>query len=197
MNEQQNNEYVKARSTKKHSGRRMNFVDWVLILIVIACVGAFVYFAFFSELDLFGTKEEKASIQYTVKIENVNAKMLGINVSDSKGALNCDFIDTKDRVYDCKTGELIGRVISVEYEKSLEPTGAVDEHGNLIYDQYPGYIDIIITVSAGGSISDDGIYSINGYELRVGADIEFRTEGYTATGKCISVTGKEIVENAD
>ena len=73
MNEQQNNEYIKAHSSKRHSGRKMNFIDWLLVLIVIACVGAFVYFAFFSELGLFGSKEDKVSVQYTVKIENVNA----------------------------------------------------------------------------------------------------------------------------
>ena len=59
-----------------------------------------------------------------------------------------------------------------------------------------GYIDIIITVSASGSLSD-GIYSIDGYEIRVGSEIEFRTEGYTALGKCTAVTGKEIAENVN
>ena len=197
MNEQQNREHVNARSTKKRGGRRMNFVDWLLVLIALACIGAFVYFAFFSELDIFGTKEEKASVQYTVKIENVNADMLGVSLNGEKGELNCDFIDTKDKVYDCKTGNLIGRVTSVRYERSLEFTGELDEHGSPVYAPYADYIDIIITISASGSISDERVYSINGYEIRVGADIEFRTEGYTAIGKCTSVTGKEIVENAN
>ena len=197
MNEQQNNEYVKARSAKRHSGRRMNFIDWLLVLIVLACVGAFVYFAFFSELDLFGTKEEKVSVQYTVKIENVNAEMLGISIDGNSGALNCDFIDTKDRVYDCKTGTLIGRVTSVKYEQSYKATGALDEYGDLVYAPYVGYIDIIITVSSSGSFSADGIYSIDGYEIRVGSEIDFRTEGYTAVGKCTGVTGKEIAENGN
>lgn len=196
MNEQQNNEYIKARSAKRHSGRKMNFIDWLLVLIVIACVGAFVYFAFFSELGLFGSKEDKVSVQYTVKIENVNAEMLGINADGEKGTLNCDFIDTKDKVYDCKTGTLIGRVTSVKYERSYKSTGMVDEYGDLVYAPYVGYIDIIITVSASGSLSD-GIYSIDGYEIRVGSEIEFRTEGYTALGKCTAVTGKEIAENVN
>ena len=123
--------------------------------------------------------------------------MLGINVDGDKGTLNCDFIDTKDRVYDCKTGNLIGRVTSVKYEKSLEFTGGLDDDGDPVYAPYLGYIDIIITVSGSGSISDSGIYSINGYEIKVGSEIEFRTEGYTAVGKCTAVTGKEIVENAN
>ncbi len=197
MNQQQNSEYIKARSAKKQSGRKMNFIDWLLVLIALACIGTFVYFAFFSELDLFGSKEEKVSVQYTVKIENVNAEMLGISVEGDKGTLNCDFIDTKDRVYDCKTGALIGRVTSVEYEKSYEYTGALDEDGDLVYAPYVGHIDIIITVSGSGSLSADGIYSINDYEIRVGSEIEFRTEGYTAVGKCTAVTGKEIAENVN
>jgi len=194
MNELQNNGYVKTRSEKRRSGKRMNFVDWILILIALGCIGIFVYFAFFSELDIFGAKEEKVSVQYSVRIENVNAEMLGISVNESAGTLNCDFIDVKDRVYDCVNGKAIGRVTSVKYEKSLEPTGALDEDGDLIYAQYPGHIDIIITVSGNGSLAD-GIYNISGYEIRVGSEIEFRTEGYTAIAKCISVTGKEIAEN--
>ena len=198
MNEQQNNENTKARSAKRHSGRRMNFIDWLLILIALACVGVFVYFAFFSEVDLFGSKEEKATVQYTIKIENVNAKMLGINAEGEEGTLNCDFIYARDRVYDCKTGNLIGRVTSVKYERSYKATGARDEStGNLVYAPYVGHIDIIITVSGSGSISDGGIYSINGYEIRVGSEIEFRTEGYTAVGKCTDVTGKEMAENVN
>ena len=196
MNEQQNNEYIKARSAKKHSGRKMNFIDWLLVLIALACAGTFVYFAFFSELELFDSKDEKVSVQYTVKIENVNAELLGISVEGDKGTLNCDFIDTKDKVYDCKTGTSIGRVTSVKYERSYKATGVLDEYGDLIYAPYPGHIDIIITVSSSGSISD-GIYSINGYEIRVGSEIEFRTEGYTAVGKCTAVTGKEIAENVN
>ncbi len=174
----------------------MNFVDWILILVALVFAGVFVYFAFFSELDLFGAKDEKVSVQYTVRIENVNADMLGISIADNKGTLNCDFIDAKDRVYDCKSGKAIGRVTSVKYERSLEPTGAVNQSGELVYAEYPGHIDIIITVSGSGSISD-GIYNINDYELRVGSDIEFRTEGYTAVGKCMSVKGEEIAENVN
>ena len=196
MNEQQNKEYIKAHSDKRRGGKRMNFVDWILILVALAFVGVFVYFAFFSELDLFGAKDEKASVQYTVRIENVNAEMLGISGLDNNGILNCDFIDAKDRVYDCKSGKSIGRVTSIEYERSFEPTGAVDQNGELVYAEYPGHIDIIITISGSGSISD-GVYDINDYELRVGADIEFRTEGYTAVGKCMSIKGEEIAKNVN
>ncbi|MBR3715289.1 MAG: DUF4330 domain-containing protein [Clostridia bacterium] len=196
MNGQQNNEYGNnnARSAKRRNGKRMNLVDWILVLVVLASVGVFVYFAFFSELDIFGSKEEKVSVQYTVRVEKVNAEMLGVEIDGESGSLVCDFIDTKDRVYDCDSGKAIGRVTSVKYESSYEPTGAVDQNGNLVYAKYPGHIDIVITVSGSGSLSD-GIYSINGYEIRVGSDIEFRTEGYTALGKCVSVAGKEIAEN--
>ena len=82
MNGQQNNEYGNnnARSAKRRNGKRMNLVDWILVLVVLASVGVFVYFAFFSELDIFGSKEEKVSVQYTVRVEKVNAEMLGVEI---------------------------------------------------------------------------------------------------------------------
>ncbi len=174
----------------KHA-RRMNLVDWLLILVALISVGVFIYFAFFSELEFFGKDEKKISVEYTVTVENVNAKIFGLTVPEENTALSADFIDKGDRVYDCKDGSAIGRVTEIRYEQAMKSTGAVDENGTLIYAEYPGYVNIIITISGNG-IGSDGVYSINGYEIRVGSDIEFRTEGYTATGKCISVSGKEI-----
>ncbi len=169
----------------------MNLVDWLLILVALISVGVFVYFAFFSELDLFGKDEEKISVEYTLVVENVNAGLFGLGVPEENSELNADFIDTGDRVYDCEKGAAIGKVTSVRYEQAKKSTGAVGENGTLIYANYPGHVNIIITVSGSG-LGSDGVYSINGYEIRVGSDVEFRTEGYTANGKCVSVSGKEI-----
>ncbi len=169
----------------------MNIVDWLLILVALVSVGFFVYFAFFSELDLFGGSEEKISVEYTVKVEGVNARLFGLSVPDSIADLNADFIDKGDKVYDCTNGDLIGRISSVKYEQTVKSTDMVDENGSPIYAPYPGHIDLIITVSGSG-LDTNGVYSINGYEIRVGSDIEFRTEGYTAVGKCINVSGKGL-----
>lgn len=172
----------------------MNFVDWLLIALALVSVGVFMYFAFFSELDLFGKDEEKISVEYTVCVEKVNADLLGLGQPEGKEALVSDFIDVGDKVYSCSDGSLIGRVSSVEYEISRSATGAYDSNGSLIYADYPGYVDIIITVKGDG-LQSDGVYSINGYEIRVGSDIEIRTEGYTALGKCVSVSGKELTDS--
>lgn len=178
----------------------MNFIDWLLILVALASIGAFVYFAFFSELDLFGKDEQKINVEYTLRVEKVNAEFfLGLNndsLPDTRTTLNADFIDVGDKVYSSADGTLVGRVKSVEYERSKISTNKYDDNGILIYAEYPGYVDFIITVSGSG-LGTDGVYSINGYEIKVGSDIQFRTEGYNAVGKCIKVSGKEIENNGN
>jgi len=172
----------------------MNFVDWLLLALAVISVGVFVYFAFFSELQLFSKREENVSFEYTVTVENVNANiLLGLadrDLPESRTELKTDFISVGDKVYSCEDGALIGRVTAVAYERSVEPTEAKDENGNLIYADYYGHVDIIITVKGEG-VSENGVFSINGYELRVGSDIEFRTPKYTALGEIVNVSGKE------
>ncbi len=193
MNTAQNNI---THSPRRRSSGRMNFVDIILILLALVCLGAFVYFAFFSELDMFGKKDEKVTLEYTVTVKKVNAELLGLDIPSDRKTLDCDFIDKKDRVYDSESGEAIGRVLSLEYMPSREMTSAVDSDGNVIYAEYPGYVDIAIVISGSGEMSD-GVYTINGYEIRVGAEIEFHTQSYTAVGTIEQASGKEMAENAE
>lgn len=183
-----------SRQKKISRTGKMNFVDWFLLALALISVAVFVYFAFFSELQLFGDREQDVSIDYTVRVEKVNAQwILGLTDSDlpdDRKELKSDFVKVGDKVYASSDGALIGRVTSVTYERSKSPTDTYDENGSLIYADYFGHVDIIITVKADG-ISSDGVYSINGHEVRVGADVDFRTEGYTALGTCESVNGKE------
>ena len=71
----------KKKNIKRNG--KMNFVDWFLVALALISVAAFVYFAFFSELDLFGKKEENISVEYTLRVENVNAQwILGLADND-------------------------------------------------------------------------------------------------------------------
>lgn len=178
------------KNKKIKKARRVNFVDWMLIIIALAAVASFVYFAFFSELDLFGASHDQISVQYTIRVEKVNAEYLMLNVQEKEGPLEAHFISVGDKVYDSNVGKLIGKVSSLRYEQSTAPTGKVDENGTLVYAPYPGYVDLIITVSGSGYESS-GVISIDGYEIRIGDEISFRTEKYDAAGMCTYVGGKE------
>ena len=172
----------------------MNFVDWFLVALALISVAVFVYFAFFSELQLFGKREENITLEYTLKVENVNAQLLlgflDTDLPAERKELKTDFIEVGDKVYSTSDGSLIGKVTSVSYERSKRSTDTYDANGSLIYADYFGHVDIIITVKSDGIVAD-GVYSVNGHEIRAGSSIDFRTEGYTALGKCESVNGKE------
>lgn len=179
------------KNKKIKKARRVNFVDWMLIIIALAAVASFVYFAFFSELDLFGRSHDEISVQYTIRVEKVNTEYLMLNAQEKEGPLEAHFISVGDKVYDSNGGKLIGRVSSLRYEQSTAPTGKKDDNnGNLVYAPYPKHVDLIITVSGSGYESS-GVISIDGYEIRIGNEISFRTEKYDAVGMCTYVGGKE------
>ena len=183
----------KTQKTKKV--KRINFVDWILIAIALAAVVSFVYFAFFSELNLFGNAHSDVTVQYTLRVEKLNTDLLMLNIQDDEGVLRADFLSDGDKVYDSVSGKQIGKIASIKYVRSTEKTGNVNENnGTLEYAPCPGYVNLIITVIGAGS-SDSGVISINGYEIKIGDEIGFRTDQYDAIGKCTYVSGKEKSTN--
>ena len=83
----------------------------------------------------------------------------------------------------------IGKVVSVEYEPYMESTGEVNESGELIYCEYPGYINILITVQTTAEKLDHG-YTVSGMDLLSNSRIEFRTQTYVGVGNIVKISEK-------
>ena len=185
----------------KQNRRKLNAIDIVIIVIAICGILAVVFFALMMlrgdpEESSQGTKKENAgeTFEYIIKLPKLNTELYSI----TKGADNvagCPSLQVGDAVYERESGKYIGKITSILYEEHVEPTNKYDASGRLIYANYVGYVDLLITVEA-ASNGKDGALAINGYNVRAGAELSFRTYGFYGDGK-ITHVGEKTSNNEE
>ena len=164
-------------NTKKKKGRYgFNIIDFMLLAVIVLSLSA-ILFLFFYDGDNTAEEEsvEFSEITYTVKQSDV----LGI----LRGKINIG-----DTVYEKETMKPIGQVIRVDATDS-KYTYYDSESKTWIEESYPNKIDIVIEISVNAVLQSDGRYSIDGYTLNVGEEMDLRFPFYTGKAMCISVSG--------
>ena len=184
-------------STAARAKNKLGAVDVIVIVIVAAGIIAAVYFGvalLSGGIDISRSKAPKdANIEYGIKIENIDTEVFGF-VRGSDNAVGSAFLQVGDTVYDRESGKAIGKVTAMTYENSKAPTGEPGITGVMIYAETPGFIDVTITVEAAAD-TVNAPYFVNGFAVRVGKDVAFRTYGYYAEGKIVYLTEKTPEEN--
>ena len=172
-----------------HAENRLGAVDIIVIVIVAAGIFAAVYFGLSllsGGIDFsHGRTQKKANIEYRIRIDDVDTEVFAF-IKGADNALGSTFLQVGDAVYDIESGKEIGKLTAMEYEDSRAPTGVLGTDGSMIYAERFGFIDVTLTVEAAASSSNPP-YSVNGYELKAGDTLAFRTYGYYAEGTIISI----------
>jgi len=173
---------------KVNTKKRLTFIDIVLILAVLGLVGFVVYSVFFADNTV--SQDKAVTVEYQIKVEKLRYEDFGIVLlEDNK--IKSDFLLKDEIVYAHTTNKEIGKILSVEYEPYIESTGEVNESGELIYCEYPGYINLLITVQTKAEKTESS-YSVMGVSLLSNQEIEFRTRTF-----CKNATIVKIVEKGD
>ena len=176
-------------STEKKALKKLSPIDIIMIIITGAGIVAAIVFGIIMLVGGKSTpaKQEQSSadFEYKIVVSAVDTGKFGF-AEDGDGQLTSDFLKVGDKVYDRKSGEVIGTVKSLTFEDCMMPTGDISATGELEYAKYPGYIDLIITVSA-TSDKKDGSFVVNSYRVRAGESVAFHTYGYYADGEILSV----------
>lgn len=151
---------------------RFNIIDALFLLVIIAASGALIYILFFR-----GTESPSASprtdVEYKVELRMVREEL--------KGKINIG-----DKVIDASKLYSIGEVTDVKYTTSTY-TGVNNAEGILVYSDYPGYVNVTITVKASAD-TGSGSYMIDGvYKINVGTYVSLRVPDFTGSGYCVSV----------
>jgi len=184
-------------SGEKKASKKLSPIDIIMIIITGAGIVAAIVFAVIMLVGKSGDKAAKsaqtADFEYRILVSGVDTGKFEFAEAED-GSLESAFLKAGDKVYDRKSGKEIGTVKTVTSDDHRIPTGDVSATGELEYAVCPGYIDLIITVSA---LSDnkDGSYVINSYRVRSGQDIAFHTYGYYADGEILSVSEATAEEN--
>lgn len=141
----------------KNLKRRFNFVDVILIVIILSVAASLVYIFISPYTDQIVANASDTTIEYKILVEDVRSEIKYV-------------INPNEKVTETNTLAGIGYVASYE-ERENEDSDTRD---------------IIITVRASAS-NAKGRYSIGSYIIAAGKTISFRVPGFVATGSCIGV----------
>jgi len=155
--------------------RKFNAVDAVLIIVILAVIGAAAL------LLLKGTGEpqtKKTKIEYIVEFRQLREEFgdnfhVGAVISDSVAKYQ------------------LGDVTAVNVENATY-NGNNQLTGELVVVDYPEHIDVQLTVSADATIGENEMYYIGGgYRLSVGSTVYVRMPDFVGTGYCIDIKETE------
>lgn len=147
---------------------QFNLIDALIILFIIGVIAAVIYLLFGG----FGNTEANGSVDMTfdVKISNVKESALPLI---SKG------ISVKDGV----TGEELGTIVAVRFEKSRYYGGVrSDENGGytLGVTEYPDEYDVYVTISSHAKSDERGIYAVGETYMLIGEKVHFQVKSFSA-----------------
>lgn len=174
------------RSETKTKKRRISPVDIVITIIFLIALLSMIYLTVtLLNEDNVGINDVGVAADCRLSIEQVDTERFGITLNEVTGGIDCAFLNVGDQVYDPESGELIGRVTAVTYEITTMPTGEVDEEGNLLYAEYPGYVDLIVTIRT--ELASETDFTVGSLNLRLGRAIKLRTASYEANALVVGM----------
>lgn len=147
---------------------RFNFIDVLIILIILAVVGAAIY------LIATGTAEERraenANIEFTVRISSVDEEYLSL-------------LEKAQTVKDSETGAVLGTIQSIRTEKSkyYGSTAVAAESGYILpSSEYEDKYDVYVTISAYAKEDERGIYYVGDTRVLVGSAVYFKVPSFSS-----------------
>ena len=148
---------------------RFNFIDAIIILVILAVIGSAVYFIVFGNHA--NRSANMGNIDMVVRLSGVDEDAL-------------PFIYIGATVKDSVSGEVIGTVRYVRTEKTrYYGSNAIknkDGTYTLPESQYPDRYDVYVTLSGNATQNNHGIYMIGNTKILIGSAIYFKVPSFTS-----------------
>lgn len=150
--------------------KKFNFVDVLIVLVVLAVV--------FAGVKVLSGKEGKMTtavrdVSFTVEVAK----------SDKSFA---DAIKIGDDIYDSKKGGYYGKVTGVEV-KPATGIGANTAEGKYVISEFEGKYDVYITVSGTPTSVTDGNIMFASQKVKVGEEMFLKSAAYVGYGYAVDV----------
>ena len=165
--------YSRTTRTKGSKEGRFNFVDFFLLLIIVAMIAALVIYIVPGLSEKLIDRDEN-EITFTIEFKGVDeAFVSNISIGDS--------------IHDSSKNYQLGRVKAIESYA----------YTKLVYNEYTGVAEmcevegkknIIVTVTATAVYTDGEGYSIGGERISVGSEYFIRMSGFSGSAYCIGVS---------
>ena len=155
---------------------RFNFIDALIILVILAIIGAAVYLVAMERHT--NRSANLGNVDYVVRISGVSEDALA-------------FITVGDTVKDSVSGETMGIIRAVRTEKTAYYGSFAKKNadGNYVLtkSQYPDRYDVYVTISANAVEDARGIYYLGTTKLLTGSAVYFKVPSFAAVSYVIEV----------
>ena len=162
------NEYIMNREKKKI---RFNVIDAIIILIILAIIGAAVYLIV-TDMQNKRNSRQTGNIDFTVRISSVDENALSL-------------FKPNTIVKDSVTGEVLGEIVAVNSEKTryFGNVAIPNEDGNgytIPVSEYSDKYDVYVTVLATAGKDTRGIHYVGNTKILVGSTVYFKIPSFTS-----------------
>lgn len=170
------NDYTKTAVNKdggKKKRFKFNFIDFLLILLVLAIIASVVYI--FAPFSWIRQENGTVSLQYTLEIQAVDEAFI-------------ENINENDILIDSVSKNVIGSVVAVDYSTQHSVLKYDESSREGILSVIPEKYNLIVTVSTENAVYNEGEgYSVNGCRIAVGEKINAKFPNYVTDCYCIGV----------
>ncbi len=157
---------------KNKAGKaRFNFIDVMIIGLILALIAAGTYKLFFVNR---GLAAQNGSIEFGVLVEKVRRPTV-------------EGYQEGQTVRDVQSNIVLGKVIRNEPSPYKEAVPTLD--GRVVLADVPELYNVIVTISSPAIITDNNI-TIGNKEIKTGAPISIKTNTVSSTGIVYGVTVK-------
>ena len=174
-----------SASAPQKKQRRFNFVDFLIIVLILAIIGGVIYL--FSPASFLKNMRsvKTGTVIYTIEIKGVHSDFL------SK-------IQENDLVLDASTKVTLGVVTTVDCNTKHTVFEAVNK-GDGKYEgewaEYPDQYDVIVTITADAEYIPNKGYFVNNHRVAIGEQFFLRFPDFTGEGYCISLIREGFQES--
>lgn len=153
---------------QKRNKTQFNLIDALIIVFILAVIAAAAYL-------LFGHPERSSgkgdtAITFEARISDVNQAAI-------------PFIQEGMVVRDSVTGDEIGIIVSVRSENTRYYNGVTQgTDGKYVLNtgEYADRYDVYVTVAASTHANENGIYTVGGTRVLIGAPVHFKVKSFAA-----------------
>ncbi len=150
---------------------KFNFVDAIIVCLVLTLLAAGVYKLFFVNR---GLAAQNGEIEFKVLIEEVRRPTV-------------EGFKEGQTVRDVQTNILLGTIVHTEALPCKEAVPTLD--GKIVLAEVPEKYNVLVTVRSPAIVTDSNI-TIGNKEIKTGAEISVKTNLVTSTGIIYGVTVK-------
>lgn len=172
-------------SVAKKAKRKFNFIDFLIVLIIVAILGIVIYvFSPWAQIEKLWSSSD-VELTYFVEIKDVDIEYI-------------DSIKEGDEMINSVTKSSLGTIREIaKMEKAYVYDYVLDENGNMtcVLSEQPKKYNITIKVVADADFEENVGYTVNGARVAIGEMLDMRLPNYVCSGECIQLyeitTGEE------